>query len=89
MNKPKNKSRRTLSAKAVLSILLLLGFLFMALTGALLYFGKTGMLWGIPRGAWRQAHAVAALALCALVVAHLVLNRRILWRELCALFGRK
>jgi hypothetical protein len=75
--------------KAILSSLLLLLFLFLALSGALLYFGKTGMILGLARYAWRNTHVLAALLICIAMPAHLFLNRRLYFKELQALLGCK
>jgi len=80
---------RQLSLKAIISSLLLLIFLFLAVSGSLLYFGKTGMLLGFSRYAWRAAHALAALLICVLISAHIFLNRRLYLKELSALGKRK
>ena len=80
---------KQLSLKAILSTLLLLLFLFLGFSGALLYFGKTGMVMGITRSTLRETHAWAALLMCVLIPAHLLLNRRLYLTELKVLFKRK
>ena len=60
--------------KAVISSLLLLAFLYLAATGAMLYFGKTGLILGIPRRTLLDTHAWVALFMAVLVVVHLILN---------------
>ena len=74
--------------KAILSSLLILLFLFLAFTGALLFFGKTGLVWGIPRSTLRSIHFVAAITTCVLIIVHLVINRRQYFSELRALVKR-
>ena len=68
--------------KAILSILLLFIFLLLVFTGALLYFGKTGVVWGISRYVLREAHFWIAISMCVLIPVHFVLNFRILRSEL-------
>jgi hypothetical protein len=75
------------SVKAILSSLLLLTFIFLAVSGAMLYFGKAGMIFGIARHMIRNAHAWTAFAMCALLLAHIGLNRRVFLSELRALAG--
>jgi len=74
--------------KAILSTLLILIVLFLALSGALLYFGKTGMVWGISRQALREFHFCVAIAMCLLAAVHLVLNFRLYTTGLKALARR-
>ncbi|MDR0489822.1 MAG: DUF4405 domain-containing protein [Oscillospiraceae bacterium] len=76
--------------KAVLSCLLLLTFVLLACSGALLYFGKTGIVLGMPRYILREAHFWVAGLICVLIILHLLINRRIYLKELKALVkGRK
>jgi len=63
--------------RAVLSTLLIIALLFLATTGSMLYFGKTGMIWGMPRQAIRETHFWAATAMCLLGILHLILNFRL------------
>ena len=63
--------------KSILSTLLILMVLFLAITGALLYFGKTGMVWGISRYILREVHFYVAISMCVLAAIHLVLNCRL------------
>ena len=79
---------KKLRLKAILSSLLILVFLFLAFSGALLYFNKTGMVLGMPRGSLRDAHTVAAACTCVLIIAHVILNRRVYRRELESLAKR-
>jgi len=74
--------------KAILSTLLLLVFLFLAASGTMLYFGKTGLIMGIARSAIRDAHTMAAALMCILAVIHLILNRRVYFSELKSLSKR-
>ena len=71
--------------KAILSSLLLLTFLYLAFSGALLHFGKTGMVLGFARYALRNTHSFAAAFICVLIPLHLFLNRRLYFKELSAL----
>ena len=73
------------SFKAILSVLLLLLFGYLAFSGALLYFGKTGMVMGIPRITLRETHSWAALFACVLIPVHLFFNRRLFLSELKSL----
>ena len=75
--------------KAVLSSVLLLLFLFLAVSGAMLYFGKTGMVMGVARHTLRQIHAVVALLMCLLIVVHFILNIRTYIGGLKALFKNR
>ena len=75
------------SVKGVLATLLILVFIFLALTGTLLYFGKTGQVWGIPRYELREAHFVAAVSMCVFAPVHLLLNLRVYRGELRTLCG--
>ena len=78
---------KKLSIKAVLSTLLILVFLCLAFTGALLYFGKTGVVLGISRYMLREIHFWVAVTMCALIPVHLILNLRIFRAELRSLRG--
>jgi len=71
--------------KAVLSSLMLLAFLFLAFSGALMYFNKTGMILGIPRGSMRIAHTVVAAFMFVLAAIHLFVNRSLYLSELKSL----
>ena len=73
--------------KVVLSTLLILLFLFLAFTGALLYFGKTGMVLGFARSALREAHFVAAASMFVLIPVHFLVNFRLYKAELKAVRG--
>ena len=75
--------------KGIISSLLLLLIICLAITGTILYFGKTGMIWGIPRNVLRNAHTVMAVSMCILVVVHIVLNFRMYRAELRALVRKK
>jgi accessory gene regulator protein AgrB len=76
------------SIKAALSSLLALVFLFMAITGAMLFFGKAGLILGFSRANVRGAHAIAAIVVCTLVPVHFILNRRLYIAELKSLKKR-
>ena len=80
---------KRLPVKAIISSLLLLIFLFLAISGAMLYFGKTGLIMGFARNAIRNAHTWAAAFMCILVSIHLILNCRQYLGELKSLFKRK
>jgi len=80
---------KKLSVKAVVSTLLIVLFLFLAFSGALLYFGKTGMVWGVSRAVLREVHFYVACALCILVPVHLVLNFKLYLQELRSVGKRK
>jgi len=80
---------KKLTVKAIISTLLILAFLFMASTGALLYFGKTGMVLGISRYLLREAHFWVAVSIGVLAIVHLLLNLSTYVAELRALFGVK
>jgi len=75
--------------RAILSSILILLFLFLAMSGALLYFFKTGMILGIARYALREAHFVVAITMSVLILIHLILNLKVYFSELRALFKRK
>ena len=75
--------------KAIISSLLLLIFLFLAVSGAMLYFGKTGVVMAFARSALRTAHTCAAAIMCILVIVHLILNCRVYISELKSLFGNR
>jgi len=79
---------KKLKIKGIVSTLLLLTVLFLAVSGTMLYFGKTGMILGIARGDWRGVHAIVAIIMCALLVTHLFLNRKIYFNELKSLLKR-
>jgi len=81
--------RNMQKVKAVLSTILILLFLFLASSGALLYFFKTGLILGIARYALREAHFVVAVVMCVLILIHLILNLKVYFSELRALFRRK
>jgi len=74
-----------LRTKAILSSLLLLIFLFLAVSGAALYFNKTGIALGIARASLRQAHFIAAASLCLLIIVHIIINFKQYLAELRAL----
>jgi len=73
--------------KVVLSTLLILLFLFLAFTGALLYFGKTGIVLGFARSALRGAHFAAAVSMFVLIPIHFFANFRLYKAELKAARG--
>ena len=73
------------AVKAMLSTFLVVVFIILAFTGALLYFGKTGVVWGMSRHAIRRAHLVAAVSICVAVPIHFFVNRRIYLSELRSL----
>ena len=73
--------------KAIISTLIILCLLYLAFTGVLMYFGKTGVVFGIPRNILRTSHFWVALSICILAAAHLALNFRVYIAELRAFFG--
>ena len=70
------------SVKAVLSTILIADFIVLAFSGALLYFGKTGVVMGISRYAIRNTHTAAAVLMCVIIPVHFFFNRRIYRAEL-------
>ena len=76
------------SLKAVLSTVLALLLMFLAATGALLYFGKTGVVWGFSRQSLREIHFWAAVSMCVLIPVHLILNCRLYLAEVRALMKK-
>ena len=68
--------------KALLSTLLLLGLLYLAATGAMMYFAKTGVVLGVSRNALRVSHFWVALTTCACAAMHFILNFRIYLAEM-------
>jgi len=79
---------KRLHVKAIISSLLLLSFLFLAISGAMLHFGKTGVVMGFARGSLRNAHTWAAVFMCILVFVHLIMNIRLYISELKSLIGK-
>ena len=65
-----------LTLRAVISSILILVVIFLAFTGSLLFFGKTGVVFGIARGALRNIHFWVAVSMCLLAAIHLFLNRK-------------
>ena len=80
---------KRLRIKAVLTTLLILVLLVLAMTGGLLYFGKTGVVWGISRKTLREIHFCASVLMCVIAVLHLALNAKLFLTELRALGKRK
>ena len=80
---------RKLSVKAILSTLLMLLFVVLVFTGALLYFGKTGVVLGFPRHLLREVHFWVAVSTAALIVVHFCLNLRVYLAGLRALRGKR
>ena len=77
--------RKLLVAKAILSTMLIIVFLILASTGALLYFGQTGVILGFSRHALREAHFWIAVIMCVMIPIHLFLNRWLYKSELKAI----
>ena len=77
------------SFKAVLSTILALLFLLLAATGVLLYFGKTGVIWGFSRQSLREIHFWAAASMCVFIPVHLILNCRLYLAELRVLMKKE
>jgi len=80
---------KKLAFKAIISTLLLLIVIFLALTGAMLYFGKTGVILGFSRHVLRNAHTLIGTVLCLFAAVHLGINMRMYRKELFALFKRR
>ena len=75
--------------RAILSTLLILIFLTLVFTGALMYFGKTGVILGFSRHLLREAHFWIAVSMLVITPAHIALNLRIYRAELLALTGKR
>jgi len=80
---------KKLSVKAILSTLLIIIFLLMVFTGALLYFGRTGVMLGFSRHLLRETHFWVAVFMCLLVPVHLFLNFRTYIAELRSFSKRR
>jgi len=80
---------RKIKLKAVISSLLLLAFLCLAVTGAMLHFGKTGLILGIPRYTLLRIHDWAAIVMVVSVILHFILNLRLFAAGLKSLAKRK
>ena len=65
-----------LKIKAVISSILILAVIFLAVSGALLFFGKTGVVLGIARSTLRNIHFWVAVSMCLLAAIHLFMNRK-------------
>ena len=74
------------SFKAVVSTLLILCILFLAFSGALMFFSKTGVVWGMSRSALRAVHFWVAVSMCVLIPVHLILNLGLYRTELRTIF---
>ena len=72
--------------KALLSSLLFLLFLAISVTGAMLYFGKTGLILGFRRIALLRFHGCCSFAFFALALCHITLNLRLYAQEAKKLF---
>ena len=68
--------------------MLLVLLLFISITGAMLYYGKTGLIFGISRALLLRCHARCALLFLALALCHLALNFRLFTSGLRGLFKR-
>ncbi|MCL1805702.1 MAG: hypothetical protein FWG28_06880 [Clostridiales bacterium] len=68
--------------KALLSSLLLPLLLLVSATGAMLYFGKTGMILGFRRASLLRFHARCSLGFLFFILCHVALNFRIYLAEL-------
>ena len=78
-----------LSVKAIISTLLIIVFLLLALSGGMLHFATTGLVWGFTRHFLREFHFWIAVAMCALVIAHFILNSRLFGSEVRSIFRKK
>ena len=74
--------------KAILSCLLLLIFCLLFVSGIMLHLGRTGLILGLSRAFLIYFHARLSLLMTALIVCHVVLNRRLFYVELTKLFKR-
>ena len=75
---------KILRLKAVISTLLAISFIVLAVSGGVLHFGMTGMIWGIARITWRSIHFWAGAGMCVFIIIHIILNLRIYLSELRA-----
>lgn len=76
---------RLQAVRAVLSSVLLIAFLLLVLSGAMLYFGKTGLILGFSRSAIRDCHLLAALLMTCIAPIHVWFNRHMYKHELGSL----
>jgi cytochrome b subunit of formate dehydrogenase len=75
--------------KAVLSALLVICFILVMVTGLMTYFGKTGLILGIPRGYIHSVHTWSGFVMGAAVILHFILNVRIFKGEWRGFFKKK
>ena len=60
--------------KAALTCLLLLTLLLLSVSGAMLYFGKTGLILGFPRVFLLRLHLLCAVSFVLFGICHFALN---------------
>ena len=77
---------KRIQVKALISCVLILLLLIISISGAMLLFGKTGLIWGLSRAFLLHFHARCALLFLVLALCHLVLNFRSLALGLKSLF---
>lgn len=83
-----NTQHKSIKLKAVVSCLLILLLLLVSITGAMLYFGKTGLILGFSRAFLLNFHARCAILFLALAICHLMLNFKLLTSGLKSWFKR-
>ena len=69
-----SRQRKQQRLKAVISCLLLVVLLLISISGAMLYFGKTGLILGFSRAFLLHFHAGCAVLFVLLAACHLALN---------------
>jgi len=75
--------------KALISSMLILLLLAVSVSGAILYFGKTGVVLGFTRAFLLRFHAWCGLLFLAFGACHLALNFKLLTQEIRRLYGRR
>ena len=83
-----NRQRKYTKLKAFISCLLIAILILVSVSGAMLYFGKTGLVLGISRAFLRNFHAGCAVLFVLLAVCHLTLNLKSLLAGLSSTFKR-
>ena len=68
--------------RAVISTVLLICFVLVAATSAILYFNKTGMWLGIQRIVLTDIHYISGLIMLIFILVHLVINWAMYLKEL-------
>ncbi|MCL2163541.1 MAG: DUF4405 domain-containing protein [Oscillospiraceae bacterium] len=72
--------------KAILSSLMLFNVFLLAVSGAMLYFGQTGLILGIRRSLLLKLHVGVSLLFLLFCALHLFLNFKLYRTELKKLF---